>query len=170
MNLAESEREGGVSPTVSPMLSLTDMGNIFSRSGKFNMPTVDIQHAQLEFTSTFQLFEFLRQTGEQNCLFAKRKRIPEQTFIAAAALYETLFNKKTIGMRDENTMSVLIDTFKSIYLHPDITHKDPLSNIIATLDLIFLIGWRYDSSQPKPLERGSAKFSLKDVVEEMNEK
>ena len=25
-------------------------------------------------------------------------------------------------------------------------------------------------SQPKPLERGSAKFSLKDVVEEMNEK
>lgn len=42
MNLAESEREGGVSPTVSPMLSLTDMGNIFSRSGKFNMPTVDI--------------------------------------------------------------------------------------------------------------------------------
>ena len=56
LNLAESEREGGVSPTVSPMLSLTDMGNIFSRSGKFNMPTVDIQHTQLEFTSTFQLF------------------------------------------------------------------------------------------------------------------
>jgi len=46
------------------MLSLTDMGNIFSRSGKFNMPTVDVQHAQLEFTSTFQLFQFLRETGE----------------------------------------------------------------------------------------------------------
>jgi len=42
MNLAESERDGGVSPSVSPMLSLTDIGNIFSRSGKFNMPTVDI--------------------------------------------------------------------------------------------------------------------------------
>ena len=41
---------------------------------------------------------------------------------------------------------------------------------MATLDLIFLIGWRYDESQPKPLERGSAKFSLKDVVKEMNEK
>jgi hypothetical protein len=73
-------------------------------------------------------------------------------------------------MRDENTMSVLIDTFKNTYLHPDIVQKNPDSNIIATLDLIFLIGWRYDSSQPKPLERGSAKFSLKDVVEEMNEK
>lgn len=73
-------------------------------------------------------------------------------------------------MRDENTMSVLIDTFKDKYMHPEITNKDPMINIIATLDLIFLIGWRYDSSQPKPLERGSAKFSLKDVVEEMNEK
>lgn len=60
MNLAESERDGGVSPTVSPMLSLTDMGNLFSKSGKFNMPTVDIQHTQFEFTSTFALFDFLR--------------------------------------------------------------------------------------------------------------
>ena len=73
-------------------------------------------------------------------------------------------------MRDENTMSVLIDTFKEKYMDPDIINRDPMTNIIATLDLIFLIGWRYDSSQPKPLERGSAKFSLKDVVEEMNEK
>ena len=60
LNLAESEREGGVSPTVSPMLSLTDMGNLFSKSGKFNMPTVDIQHTQFEFTSPFALFDFLR--------------------------------------------------------------------------------------------------------------
>lgn len=44
MNLAESEREGGVSPTTSPMLSLTDMGNIFSRAGHFNLPTVDVTH------------------------------------------------------------------------------------------------------------------------------
>lgn len=97
MNLAESEREGGVSPAVSPMLSLTDLGNLFSKSGKFNMPTVDIQHTQFEFTSTFALFQFLRETGEQNVLLSKRKRIPESTFIAAAALYETLFNKRTIG-------------------------------------------------------------------------
>jgi NADH dehydrogenase [ubiquinone] 1 alpha subcomplex assembly factor 5 len=52
MNLAESERDGGVSPSVSPMLSLTDIGNIFSRAGKFNLPTVDITHLQYEFTST----------------------------------------------------------------------------------------------------------------------
>lgn len=31
MNLAELERDGGVSPVISPMLSLTDLGNIFAR-------------------------------------------------------------------------------------------------------------------------------------------
>ncbi len=31
MNLAEMERDGGVSPSISPMLSLTDMGNTFAR-------------------------------------------------------------------------------------------------------------------------------------------
>lgn len=31
MNLAELERDGGVSPVVSPMLSLTEMGNTFAR-------------------------------------------------------------------------------------------------------------------------------------------
>lgn len=97
MNLAESERDGGVSPTVSPLLSLTDMGNVFSRSGHFNLPTVDLTRTQYEFTSTFQLFQFLRDIGEQNCLLSRRKRIPEATFIAAAALFETLFTKRTIG-------------------------------------------------------------------------
>ncbi len=97
LNLAEGEREGGVSPTVSPLMSLTDMGNIFSRAGHFKLPTVDLTRLQFEFTSTFQLFEVLREVGEQNCLKAKRKRIPEATFIAAAALFETLFNKRTIG-------------------------------------------------------------------------
>ncbi len=55
-------------------------------------------------------------------------------------------------------------------MHENIESRDRNANIIATLDLIFLIGWKYDESQPKPLKRGSAKFSLKEVVQEMNEK
>ena len=52
MNLAEGEREGGVSPVTSPFLSITDMGNVFSRA-KFNLPTIDICHMQYEFGSAF---------------------------------------------------------------------------------------------------------------------
>lgn len=43
LNLAMQEREGGVSPMISPMMSITDVGNVFSRQ-KFNMPTVDLTH------------------------------------------------------------------------------------------------------------------------------
>lgn len=63
LNLAETERDGGVSTIISPLLSITDMGNIFARS-KWAMPTIDITHTQIEMTSVFQLFEFLKQTGE----------------------------------------------------------------------------------------------------------
>jgi hypothetical protein len=48
MNLAELERDGGVSPSISPMLSLTDMGNTFARC-QFTMPTCDISHSVFEF-------------------------------------------------------------------------------------------------------------------------
>lgn len=142
LNLAESERDGGVSPTVSPLLSLTDMGNVFSRSGHFNLPTVDITHMQYEFTSTFQLFEFIQEIAEQNCLLSKRKKLPEATLIAAAALFETLFTKRAIGQRDEYTSSVLIDTFKDTYMHPEITKRERDSNIICSMDIVFLIGWK----------------------------
>lgn len=63
LNLAELERDGGVSPIVSPMLSLTEMGNTFARC-KFTMPTCDITHTVVEFTDCFQLMDFLQDTGE----------------------------------------------------------------------------------------------------------
>jgi NADH dehydrogenase [ubiquinone] 1 alpha subcomplex assembly factor 5 len=67
LNLAESEREGGVSPTISPMLGIADIGNVFARC-KYNMPTVDKTHTQMEFTSSFALFDFLQSIGENNAL------------------------------------------------------------------------------------------------------
>ena len=58
MNLAELERDGGVSPSISPMLSLTDMGNTFARC-QFTMPTCDVSHSIFEFSSSWALFNFL---------------------------------------------------------------------------------------------------------------
>lgn len=79
-------------------------------------------------------------------MVSKRKHIPEETFIAAASLFETLFNKRTIGQRDENTSTVLIDTFKDTYLHDSIKARNQSANIILTMDVIFLIGWRQHES------------------------
>ena len=88
--------------------------------------------------------------------------------MAAAALFETLFNKRTIGQRDEYSQSILIDTFKDVYMHPDIKKRDRNSNIICSVDLVNLIGWKEHESQQRPKERGSAKFSLREVVQELN--
>lgn len=62
-NLAELERDGGVSPVVSPLLSLTEMGNTFSRC-QYTMPTCDVTHTTIEFEDYWKLMHFLRDTGE----------------------------------------------------------------------------------------------------------
>jgi hypothetical protein len=49
-------------------------------------------------------------------------------------------------------------------MHDDIKVRDRNTNIICSVDLVNLIGWKEHESQQKPKERGSAKFSLRDVV------
>jgi hypothetical protein len=71
--------------------------------------------------------------------------------------------------------SIHVDHFKE--WHPQgvdlIEAGDPkwnsMPNIISTFDYVNLIGWKYDKKQQKPQERGTAEFSLKDVVDDMNE-
>jgi len=63
LNLAEQEREGGISPICSPFLTVTELGNIFAKC-KYNLPTIDISHSQMEFTSAFALMQFLSIVGE----------------------------------------------------------------------------------------------------------
>ena len=72
----------------------------------------------MEFTSTFALLSFMSQVGESSSLSSKRSGIRSvDSLIAGAALFETLFNKKTIGYRDEETStSILIDNLKDEYL------------------------------------------------------
>ena len=110
MNLAENERDGGVSPNVSPMLSVTDMGNTFARCG-WSMPTVDVTKTVFEFTSAFSLFDFIRQTGEQSSLHEGGRPKSRDLFIAAAALHQVLFNIKTSPPNLNN--SIHVDQFKN---------------------------------------------------------
>jgi NADH dehydrogenase [ubiquinone] 1 alpha subcomplex assembly factor 5 len=97
LNLAEQERDGGISPRVSPFLSVTELGNIFAKC-RYNLPTIDSVHSQMEFTNMLSLVSFLSIIGEQSALFEVRPGVMSlDTIIAASALFETLFNKKTIG-------------------------------------------------------------------------
>lgn len=130
-NLAELERDGGVSPVISPMMSLTEMGNIFSRC-QFTMPTCDVTHTTMEFEDCWKLMQFLQDTGEQSCMIEGRRYKSRDLFTAVSALYQVLFNMQTSPPNLNN--SVLIDTFKSQSSQP---------SIVATFDYVNFIGWKY---------------------------
>lgn len=52
----------------------------------------------MEFTSFLSLLSFITKIGEQGALYETKPGIRTvESLIAAGALYETLFSKKTIG-------------------------------------------------------------------------
>ncbi len=53
------------------------------------------------------------------------------------------------------------EAYKAIY--GKINEKDGSTYIPATFQIIYMIGWKPHADQPKPLKRGSAKHSLKDI-------
>ena len=144
--LAEMERDGGFSPHVSPLTRPSDVAGLLQGAG-FALPTVDIETVTIGYPDAFVLMEHLQRMGEGNASFARRFPVGKDTFVAAAALYESLYPSE----EDDG--------------------------IKATFQLIYMIGWKPHASQPKPMPRGSATHKLtqlsdlqKETVPEKKEK
>jgi len=132
LQLAETDREGGISPHVSPMTDTKDISNLLGRAG-FTLLTVDTDDVRVGYPSMWELIEDLQDMGEGNAIVGRRHFMHRDTLAAASAIYKELY-----GNED--------------------------GSIPATFQIIYMIGWKPSSSQPKPLERGSAKTNLKDVL------
>ncbi|KAL5530082.1 hypothetical protein ACEPAF_6339 [Sanghuangporus sanghuang] len=132
LQLAEVEREGGISPHISPMTDSSDMSNLMGRAG-FTLLTVDVDEVKVAYPSMWELMEDLKDMGESNAVVGRRNYIHRDTLAAASAIYKEL-------------------------------HGDEDGFVPATFQIIFVIGWKPAPSQRKPLERGSAKARLKDVL------
>ncbi|CAG8451743.1 13033_t:CDS:2 [Funneliformis caledonium] len=132
MQLAELEREGGISPRVSPMTEVRDVGSLLSRAG-FTLTTIDIDDITVNFPSMFELMNDLRTMGENNAVLTRRPFLKRDTMISASAIYQELYGNS--------------------------------ESIPATFQIIYMIGWKPDISQPKPLTRGSGQTSLKEIFE-----
>ncbi|EFC42282.1 predicted protein [Naegleria gruberi] len=133
--LSEQEREGGVSPHVSPLSSIEDAGNVLTRAG-FKLPTIDAETIKVYYPDPFTLMHHLQGMGENNALFKRRTVISRQTLIGAAAIYDHMFRENDRG-------------------------------VPATFEVIHMIGWKHDESQPKPAKRGSGTLSMKDFAKEI---
>ncbi|KAI9610097.1 hypothetical protein H4Q26_007095 [Puccinia striiformis f. sp. tritici PST-130] len=119
------------------MTDSQSMSSLINRAG-FSIPTIDTDEITVQYPSIFELMDDLRFMGESNAAINRRTFLKRDTLLAAASIYESMY-----GTKNEETGETVIP---------------------ATFQIIYSIGWRPDSSQPKPLKRGSAKQNLKDVL------
>jgi NADH dehydrogenase [ubiquinone] 1 alpha subcomplex assembly factor 5 len=90
--LAEQERDGGVSPHVSPFAGVGDMGNLLSRAG-FTLPAVDQETITIRYKDPYLLMHELQAMGEQNAASLRRTAINPATVHAAAAIYQEMYGE-----------------------------------------------------------------------------
>uniref|UniRef100_A0A665SXI6 Arginine-hydroxylase NDUFAF5, mitochondrial n=1 Tax=Echeneis naucrates TaxID=173247 RepID=A0A665SXI6_ECHNA len=60
LQMAETEREGGFSPHVSPYTAVTDLGNLLGQAG-FNMLTVDVDEVQVHYPGIMEVMMDLQE-------------------------------------------------------------------------------------------------------------
>lgn len=88
--IAQMEREGGISPRVSPLAQVRDAGNLLTRAG-FTLPSVDVDEYTVKYESALELIEHLRAMGETNALSEMNVILKRDTALATAAIYDSMF-------------------------------------------------------------------------------
>ncbi len=100
----------------------------------FNLPVIDSEKVTVSYDNIFKLFHDLRNMGETNIIHERRKKFTSRTFFMKVA-----------------------EEYQKQYAESD-------GRIIATFEIIFLLGWKPHDSQQKPLRPGTAKNRLADAL------
>ncbi|CAN6617816.1 hypothetical protein TRVA0_007S00870 [Trichomonascus vanleenenianus] len=128
LQLAEMERYGGMSPRLSPLADVKDMGALLQRS-KFNLLTVDVDDICVSYPDIFALMKDIQAMGENNAVMVRQPTIPRDVLIAAESIYRALH-----GDSDGS----LPATFRIIYMigwKPSETQQKPLKRGSAQVNL-----------------------------------
>lgn len=104
--IAQMEREGGVSPRISPLAQVRDAGNLLTRAG-LALPAVDVDEFTIRYRSVMELIEHLRSMGETNALLQRNQTLKKETALATAGIYQSMFGA------DDGTIPA---TFQVIYM------------------------------------------------------
>lgn len=136
MQLAEEELRGGISPHVSPMVHPPDAGNVLQRAG-LRLTTVDMDEIVVPFKNMQAVMKHLKGMGEGNAVLTRRLHYGRRLFERAADIYEERF-----GYVDGQGRSC----------------------VPATFQIVHMVGWAPDDSQPLAKTAGSATVSLGDLA------
>ncbi|KAK0652095.1 S-adenosyl-L-methionine-dependent methyltransferase [Cercophora newfieldiana] len=90
LQLAEQERRGGISPHVSPLADVRDVGGLLQKAG-FTMLTVDVEDIVVDYPDMFALMEDLQAMGESNAVLGREMGpIGRDVLLAGNAIYKEL--------------------------------------------------------------------------------
>ena len=90
LQLAEQERSGGISPHVSPLADVRDVGGLLQKAG-FKMLTVDVDDVIVDYPDTFALMQDLQAMGESNAVLGREMGpIRRDVLLANEAIYREL--------------------------------------------------------------------------------
>jgi NADH dehydrogenase [ubiquinone] 1 alpha subcomplex assembly factor 5 len=107
LQLAEQERRGGISPHVSPLADVRDVGGLLQRAG-LRMLTVDVDDIIVDYPDSFALMQDLQAMGESNAVLGREMGpIGRDVLVAADAIYRELHG---------NPDGSLPATFRVIYM------------------------------------------------------
>eukprot|EP00340_Litonotus_pictus_P001246 CAMPEP_0170521978 /NCGR_PEP_ID=MMETSP0209-20121228/7414_1 /TAXON_ID=665100 ORGANISM="Litonotus pictus, Strain P1" /NCGR_SAMPLE_ID=MMETSP0209 /ASSEMBLY_ACC=CAM_ASM_000301 /LENGTH=415 /DNA_ID=CAMNT_0010809223 /DNA_START=161 /DNA_END=1405 /DNA_ORIENTATION=+ len=169
--LAEAEREGGISLNSHYFPSPQNMGAMLNKYN-FNLSSINVNKYMNLFDSEVKVFEYLKEIGETNALINKRDYKRKDTFIAAMAIYKSMFNLKKLKEESKENWVFYLNYEQRKYYEENKKFMDLKANgkshseedIVYSLFYIMnFIGWKFHESQQQPIERGSAEFNLKDV-------
>lgn len=147
------------------------IGAMFAGDTLFEL-RVSLQLAELErrggitsrispFTSASDLGSLLGNTG-----YSLLTLDYDEINIAYPSIFELMYDVKAMGEsnctynRKLNLNPDLLIAAQSIYQE---MYGNEDGTIPATYQILYFMAWKPDKSQPKPAERGSANFSLKDL-------
>lgn len=107
LQLADLDRRGGVSPHISPLADIRDMGGLLQKAG-FKLLTVDIDDITVDYPDTFALMQDLQAMGESNAILGREPgAIKKDVLLANEAIYREMY-----GAEDGSIPA----TFRIIYM------------------------------------------------------
>jgi len=134
LQLADMERRGGVSPHVSPLADVRDMGGLLQKAG-FKMLTVDVDDIIVDFPDTFALMQDLQAMGESNAILGREPGpIKKDVLLANEAIYRELHG---------NEDGTIPATFRMIYMigwKEGPNQSQPLARGSGQIDITELLG------------------------------
>jgi len=119
LQLAENEREGGLSPHISPFVMARDIGGLLTASG-FTLLTIDTDEIKIGYPSMFELMFDLKGMAENNAIWKRRLHLNRETLFAAASIYKELY-----GLEEREGILATYQIFYMIGWKPDKSQPKP---------------------------------------------